>query len=177
MGGNTHIRFEKTTCPRCGRKIQTGKIADRHVDTCSSLPLATELALILEGDEMLTITKLGQSLGVKAGRLIDILTNGNSGWDKDRIRDRGKEVRRTRLTGGKHSEEKIDYVRGRYQCAGNCGLLVEKEGFYCRFCVLGANGIRDMNDVRFRELSEPVARILRSDETGCFESLTIYQEV
>lgn len=164
-------RFEKGVCPYCFKEVRAGNTLDEHIKVCARLPTAEEVAEILDSDEKLTITALCHRFGVHPSRITGRLANSDTGWSMDRIRERGLEARATRRHGDKNKEGRIDYVNGRYPCANKCGLLVEKEGYYCKFCVLDANGIRDLNDIRFKDNSDELIRVLRCDEDECFESL------
>lgn len=127
---------------------------------------------MLKRDKMLSITELSARLGVKSRRIMDILVHGKTGWTKKKIRARGTQIRVAKVT-GKRKKERVDYAKDKHPCAGNCGLLIAKKGHYCKFCVLDANGIHDLNDIRFKEHDEAVLGILRCEPTRCFESVKI----
>ena len=141
-------------CEKCGTGLRQS--ADKHKVTCAALPSAEEIAEMMDAKRTNTCSSIARDYRTNMYRIRNILLRGDTHWTAKKLRRRGKKAKYIPQVGAKrtYTTGRIDYRRGRFDCAGGCGMLVAKVGQVCQFCHFDREGLRHYSDFAGQSVEE-----------------------
>ena len=137
-------------CEKCGGVLKVSPA--KHIVVCAALPDAEEIGRLLDEKRTNTCSSIARANRTNMDRIRNILLRGDTDWTPKRLRQRGKAAKYIPQRGTKRGTKndpknpRIDYRRGRFDCADGCGMMVAKPGQVCQFCHFDKVGLSHYMD-------------------------------